>query len=160
MSVSPDSSPVASRTLPTRPRCRLQAGGTKRCGPAGVAPLLRSPPAGPCYLALATKTLNSPVTMRLRQITLNQHREVSAVARCERSARPTVVGALRRGEECDDFRTCWGGSSVSIVRIGLAETKNFAEGYEAIFGKKKKEEAPKAEAAKKSKTRKKKGKKK
>jgi hypothetical protein len=26
---------------------------------------------------------------------------------------------------------------VSIVRIGLAETKNFAEGYEAIFGKKK-----------------------
>jgi len=29
---------------------------------------------------------------------------------------------------------------VSIVRIGLAETKNFAEGYEAIFGTKKKEE--------------------
>lgn len=26
---------------------------------------------------------------------------------------------------------------MSIVRIGLAETKNFAEGYEAIFGKKK-----------------------
>jgi hypothetical protein len=25
---------------------------------------------------------------------------------------------------------------VSIVRIGLAETKRFAEGYEAIFGKK------------------------
>jgi hypothetical protein len=25
---------------------------------------------------------------------------------------------------------------VSIVRIGLGETKNFAEGYEAIFGKK------------------------
>jgi len=33
---------------------------------------------------------------------------------------------------------------VSIVRIGLAETKGFNEGYEAIFGKKKKEEpAPK-----------------
>jgi hypothetical protein len=28
---------------------------------------------------------------------------------------------------------------VSIVRVGLAETKNFAEGYEAIFGGKKKE---------------------
>jgi hypothetical protein len=28
---------------------------------------------------------------------------------------------------------------MSIVRIGLAETKNFAEGYEAIFGKKKSE---------------------
>ena len=26
---------------------------------------------------------------------------------------------------------------MSIVRIGLGETKNFAEGYEAIFGKKK-----------------------
>jgi hypothetical protein len=25
---------------------------------------------------------------------------------------------------------------VSIVRIGLGETKHFAEGYEAIFGKK------------------------
>ena len=26
---------------------------------------------------------------------------------------------------------------MSIVRVGLAETKNFGEGYEAIFGKKK-----------------------
>ena len=25
---------------------------------------------------------------------------------------------------------------MSIIRIGLGETKNFAEGYEAIFGKK------------------------
>ena len=30
-----------------------------------------------------------------------------------------------------------GGVYVSIVRVGLAETKNFADGYEAIFGKKK-----------------------
>jgi hypothetical protein len=29
---------------------------------------------------------------------------------------------------------------VSIVRVGLAETKGFAEGYEAIFGKKKDED--------------------
>jgi hypothetical protein len=29
-----------------------------------------------------------------------------------------------------------GDSDVSIVRVGLAETKNFAEGYDAIFGKK------------------------
>jgi hypothetical protein len=44
-----------------------------------------------------------------------------------------------------------GGSSVSIVRVGLAETKNFGEGYEAIFGKKK-EEAPakKSQTARKS----------
>jgi hypothetical protein len=34
---------------------------------------------------------------------------------------------------------------VSIVRIGLAETKHFSEGYEAIFGGKKKKNAkPKA----------------
>ena len=26
---------------------------------------------------------------------------------------------------------------MSIVRVGLAETKNFSEGYDAIFGKKK-----------------------
>ena len=33
---------------------------------------------------------------------------------------------------------------MSIVRIGLGETKNFAEGYDAIFGKKDaaKEEKP------------------
>jgi hypothetical protein len=30
---------------------------------------------------------------------------------------------------------------VSIVRIGLDETKHFSEGYDAIFGKKKKEPA-------------------
>jgi hypothetical protein len=45
---------------------------------------------------------------------------------------------------------------MSIVRIGLSETKNFAEGYEAIFGKKakgvKKTAAPaKANNAKKKK---------
>ena len=44
---------------------------------------------------------------------------------------------------------------MSIVRIGLAETKNFAEGYEAIFGKKKDdkkpaETAPPADQAKKA----------
>ena len=31
-----------------------------------------------------------------------------------------------------------GGTFVSIVRVGLSETKKFAEGYDAIFGKKKK----------------------
>jgi hypothetical protein len=31
-----------------------------------------------------------------------------------------------------------GGIDVSIVRIGLAETKGFADGYDAIFGGKKK----------------------
>lgn len=32
---------------------------------------------------------------------------------------------------------------MSIVRIGLAETKKFAEGYSAIFGNKKKKETEK-----------------
>ena len=36
---------------------------------------------------------------------------------------------------------------MSIVRIGLAETKNFAEGYDAIFGKK---DASEKKPAKKS----------
>ena len=40
-----------------------------------------------------------------------------------------------------------GGASVSIVRVGLAETKHFAEGYEAIFGKKKGRQTSKAKAS-------------
>lgn len=39
---------------------------------------------------------------------------------------------------------------VSIVRVGLAETKNFAEGYEAIFGKKKAGESKKTKAVAKT----------
>jgi hypothetical protein len=39
---------------------------------------------------------------------------------------------------------------VSIVRVGLAETKNFSEGYDAIFGKRKSAPAkPKKSAVKK-----------
>jgi hypothetical protein len=38
---------------------------------------------------------------------------------------------------------------VSIVRIGLAETKKFSEGYEAIFGKSKSGAAPSKAAPKK-----------
>ena len=48
---------------------------------------------------------------------------------------------------------------MSIIRVGLAETKNFAEGYDAIFGKKKDkkdETTPKAEKGKKKKAGKKK----
>jgi hypothetical protein len=37
---------------------------------------------------------------------------------------------------------------VSIIRVGLAETKNFSEGYEAIFGKKKARAVKKPAAAK------------
>jgi hypothetical protein len=45
---------------------------------------------------------------------------------------------------------------VSIVRIGLSETKNFAEGYDAIFGGKKGKTAKRPDAAAKSGTAKKK----
>ena len=40
---------------------------------------------------------------------------------------------------------------MSIVRVGLAETKRFAEGYDAIFGKKesKEKKEPSAESGKK-----------
>ena len=38
--------------------------------------------------------------------------------------------------------------NVSIVRIGLAETKKFAEGYDAIFGKKQARKEPAAKPAK------------
>jgi hypothetical protein len=40
---------------------------------------------------------------------------------------------------------------VSIVRVGLAETKKFAEGYDAIFGKKKPSQARKTKAVAKKK---------
>ncbi len=50
---------------------------------------------------------------------------------------------------------------MSIVRVGLSETKNFADGYDAIFGKKKRSPAKKgATAAKAGGKKKKPGKKK
>lgn len=39
---------------------------------------------------------------------------------------------------------------MSIVRVGLAETKKFAEGYEAIFGKKKTAESKKTKTVAKN----------
>ena len=56
-----------------------------------------------------------------------------------------------------------GGLLVSIVRIGLAETKKFAQGYEAIFGKPRKVEtdaAPRKSAKKAAKPAKRKAKRK
>jgi hypothetical protein len=49
---------------------------------------------------------------------------------------------------------------VSIVRVGLQETKGYAEGYEAIFGKKKAGAAKKPTARAKKPAGKKSGKKK
>jgi hypothetical protein len=53
-----------------------------------------------------------------------------------------------------------GGINVSIVRIGLGETKHFAEGYEAIFGKKTAEQSPAKTRAEKAPAKKKKEKRK
>ncbi len=39
---------------------------------------------------------------------------------------------------------------MSIIRVGLAETKHFAEGYEAIFGKKKDKKEQKDESGTKA----------
>ena len=45
---------------------------------------------------------------------------------------------------------------MSIVRVGLSETKKFAEGYDAIFGKKKQSQPKKRQtAAKRSQVKKK-----
>jgi hypothetical protein len=49
---------------------------------------------------------------------------------------------------------------VSIVRIGLGETKHFAEGYEAIFGKKAAEQSQSKTRAEKAPAKKKKDKRK
>ena len=38
---------------------------------------------------------------------------------------------------------------MSIIRVGLAETKKFAQGYDAIFGKTKKEKPVQATSNKK-----------
>jgi hypothetical protein len=45
---------------------------------------------------------------------------------------------------------------VSIVRVGLSETKHFAEGYDAIFGKKESKSGEMKAAAKSNTARKKK----
>ena len=57
-------------------------------------------------------------------------------------------------------QTTSGENNVSIVRIGLAETKGFGEGFDAIFGKKEPAPAPKKPAKAKTVKAKKKGKKK
>jgi hypothetical protein len=49
---------------------------------------------------------------------------------------------------------------VSIIRIGLAETKNFSEGYDVIFGSKKKDKEKKPASSKAVKKKTKKSKKK
>lgn len=49
---------------------------------------------------------------------------------------------------------------VSIIRVGLAETKKFAEGYSAIFGGKKKKEDQQKPSDSKDEPKKAKGKKK
>ena len=60
-----------------------------------------------------------------------------------------VPADVQAGRQGDRPRGDLGGTnSVSIVRVGLAETKNFADGYDAIFGGKKPAAAAKAKTGK------------
>ena len=65
---------------------------------------------------------------------------------------PSALAAAERGGAILAARASREDRFVSIVRVGLAETKKFAEGYEAIFGTKKKASAAKKDkpAAKKT----------
>jgi hypothetical protein len=58
--------------------------------------------------------------------------------------------------ESPDRTSSGGGTLVSIVRVGLAETKQFSEGYDAIFGRKKAGKARKSAATAKTSSAKKK----
>jgi hypothetical protein len=59
----------------------------------------------------------------------------------------SVANFVRVRQPCyQASRTQDGGIFVSIVRVGLSETRNFAEGYDAIFGKKTAAKARKGEA--------------
>jgi hypothetical protein len=75
-----------------------------------------------------------------------------SLARAARRDGAWAVGQINDG--VTDQVRCEGGVFVSIIRVGLAESKKFADGYDAIFNKKKKAEpakkavdAPKVAAA-------------
>ena len=67
----------------------------------------------------------------------------NAHGRASRDASARAVGLVFR-----PFNTVAEVRAVSIVRIGLAETKKFSEGYDAIFGKKQRAPKPKKVAKK------------
>ncbi len=60
---------------------------------------------------------------------------------------PALEGALAAKLHRPRPRNLLWRSIVSIVRVGLAETKKFADGYDAIFGKKKAAQEKDTEAA-------------
>jgi len=68
----------------------------------------------------------------------------------------SLFGFTLLEHELLEFWRLRGGTFVSIIRVGLSETKNFSEGYDAIFGKKKAGQPKKAKASAKSATGKKK----
>ena len=66
-----------------------------------------------------------------------KYREQSRAARRHAVGCSTCRGRERWEKQRSVVSKSDGGPFVSIVRVGLAETKKFAEGYDAIFGKKK-----------------------
>jgi hypothetical protein len=75
---------------------------------------------------------------------------VGAVCRCgmgtTHSRRPSRVDTL--AGELKSRVSGWRMTSVSIVRVGLTETKGYAEGYDAIFNKGKAKKSAAATPAK------------
>jgi hypothetical protein len=86
------------------------------------------------------------VTTPSQAITLTRQEEPDPAARNGKSAKRAGVSPVVHGRELQSEV-----ATVSIVRVGLAETKGFDEGYEAIFGKKKAETKKPESTAKASK---------
>ncbi len=85
------------------------------------------------------------VTNTVPPITLKPSRKAAGRGRSTHTGgRPTAPGTRGAKRFWSDYR----GNTVSIVRIGLAETKGFAGGYDAIFGGQKKEGKAPAKKAK------------
>jgi hypothetical protein len=59
--------------------------------------------------------------------------------------RKRVVRAPLANARGSEKKNPLGGLNVSIIRVGLAENKKFAQGYEAIFGKSKKDQSTAAQ---------------
>ena len=85
------------------------------------------------------------MTNAVPRITLKPSRKAAGRGRSTHTGgRPTAPGTRGAKRFWSDYR----GNTVSIVRIGLAETKGFAGGYDAIFGGPKKEGKAAAKKAK------------
>jgi hypothetical protein len=100
--------------------------------------------------------LDLSVTNGLALFTLIQPRTTAAFARPEKLCRAAFDLCPERDAAAPgSLGKSFGGSFVSIIRVGLAETKNYSHGWDSIFGsgeKKASGAAKKPKAAKAAKT--------